>query len=123
MDTAIPLAITIIVIILITIFFFSRRTNISPAEKEQRTKLDAQRFARLLVAEIILNNKFKVVLGRENCDLYERLKEEIEKARKIYDARIENGNEELSGYFYEELVNTLAEGDPSKLGTGYSKAI
>jgi hypothetical protein len=43
------------------------------------THRKAQRFARLLVDEIKLYNQAKVAEGRRNKDLYDRLKEDIDK--------------------------------------------
>ena len=48
------------------------------------THRKAQRFARLLVDEIKLYNQAKVAEGRRHKDLYDRLKEDIEKSRSTY---------------------------------------
>src|SRR5207253_10988363 len=48
---------------------------------------EARRFARLLVSEIKLYNEAKVEQGRKNRDLYERLKEDIDRSRQMYDER------------------------------------
>ena len=42
----------------------------------------AQRFARLLLDEIKLYNQVKVTEGRKNRDLYDRLKEDLDKSRR-----------------------------------------
>jgi hypothetical protein len=86
------------------------------SETEQRAHNDARRFARLLVSEIKLYNAAKVNDGRRNYDLYERLKDEIDRNRKVYDKRVSPTVAARFDYFYEELVQTLAEGDPAKLG-------
>ena len=86
------------------------------SETEQRAHNDARRFARLLVSEIKLYNAAKVNDGRRNYDLYERLKDEIDRSRKVYDKRVSPAVAARFDYFYDELVQTLAEGDPSKLG-------
>ena len=89
----------------------------SPAsETEQRAHNDARRFARLLVSEIKLYNAAKVNEGRRNFDLYDRLKDEIDRSRKVYDKRVSPAVATRFDYFYDELVQTLAEGDPAKLG-------
>ena len=77
---------------------------------------DAKRFARLLVSEIKLYNEAQVALGRENKDLYERLKDDIERSKKMYLERVPQKIASITNYFYEELVKTLAGGDPSALG-------
>jgi hypothetical protein len=86
------------------------------SETEQRAHNDARRFARLLVSEIKLYNAAKVNDGRRYFDLYERLREEIDRSRKVYDKRVSPSVAARFDYFYDELVQTLAEGDPSKLG-------
>jgi hypothetical protein len=79
----------------------------------------AQRFARLLVDEIKLYNQSKVAEGRSARDLYERLREDIEKSRATYDKRYGNTVAAGAGYFQQELINNLAEGDPSVLGANF----
>jgi hypothetical protein len=86
------------------------------SETEQRAHNDARRFARLLVSEIKLYNAAKVNDGRRNYDLYDRLKDEIDRSRKVYDKRVSPSVAASFDYFYDELVQTLAEGDPAKLG-------
>jgi hypothetical protein len=88
------------------------------SETEQRAHNDARRFARLLVSEIKLYNAAKVNEGRRNFDLYDRLKDEIDRSRKVYDKRVSPAVAARFDYFYDELVQTLAEGDPAKLGPG-----
>jgi hypothetical protein len=77
---------------------------------------EARRFARLLVSEIKLYNEPKVDAGRKNKDLYERLKEDIDRSRQMYDERIADEVRKTSNYFYDELVRILADGDASALG-------
>lgn len=85
-------------------------------ESEQRAHNDARRFARLLVSEIKLYNGAKVGEGRRNYDLYSRLSEEIDRSRKVYDKRVSPAVAARFDYFYDELVQTLADGDREKLG-------
>jgi hypothetical protein len=77
---------------------------------------EARRFARLLVSEIKLYNEPKVEQGRKNRDLYERLKEDIDRSRAMYDERIPDDVRKSSNYFYDELVRILADGDAGALG-------
>lgn len=86
------------------------------SETEQRAHNDARRFARLLVSEIKLYNAAKVNEGRKNSDLYHRLMDEIDRSRKVYDKRVSPAVATKFDYFYDELVQTLAEGDAAKLG-------
>lgn len=90
-------------------------TNV-PGE-EEKAHNDARRFARLLVSEIKLYNEHKVAEGRRGGDLYDRLKEDIDRSRQMYEKRVTANVAAKFDYFYDELVSTLAEGDPSKLGS------
>ena len=87
-----------------------------PTETEQRAHNDARRFARLLVSEIKLYNAAKVSEGRRNLNLYSLLSEEIDRSRKVYDRRVSPAVATKFDYFYDELLQTLAEGDAAKLG-------
>lgn len=87
------------------------------AVSEEAKKHDeAKRFARLLVSEIKLYNEAKVEQGRKNRDLYERLKEDIDRSRQMYDERIPEEVRKVSNYFYDELVRILADGNADSLG-------
>ncbi len=92
---------------------------IEVSEDERRLHNDARRFARLLVSEIKLYNEQKVKEGREASDLYERLKEAIDRSREMYDKRVQPAVASKFDYFHYELINTLAEGDDNKLGGSY----
>jgi hypothetical protein len=76
----------------------------------------ARRYARLLVSEIKLYNEPKVQAGRKSRDLYERLKEDIDRSRQMYDERIPDDVRKVSNYFYDELVRILADGNAAALG-------
>jgi hypothetical protein len=89
------------------------------AEEDKRLHNEARRFARLLVSEIKLYNEQKVSEGRDHGDLYDRLREDIDRSRQAYDKRVRPEVSSRYDYFHHELVNMLAEGDPNKLGTGY----
>ena len=86
------------------------------SETEQRAHDDARRFARLMVSEIKLHNASKINDGQRNYDIYDRLKDTIDRGRKVYDNRVSPVVAARFDYFYDELVQTLAEGDPAKLG-------
>jgi hypothetical protein len=92
------------------------------AEEEKRSHNEARRFARLLVSEIKLYNEQKVREGRDAGDLYDRLQDDIDRSRQMYDKRVRPEVSSRYDYFHNELVNMLAEGDPSKLGAGYPGA-
>ena len=91
-------------------------------DEERRLHNDARRFARLLISEIKLYNEQKVAEGRAEYDLYDRLREYIDRSREMYDKRVKAEVATRYDYFHGELVNTLAEGDESKLGANYPGA-
>ena len=90
-----------------------------PLDEEEKLHNDARRFARLLVSEIKLYNEQKVADGRRHNDLYDRLKEDIDRSRQMYEKRVNATVAAKFDYFYDELVNTLAEGNPSRLGSDH----
>ena len=91
----------------------------SASEHEAEVHRKAQRFARLLVDEIKLYNQAKVAEGRKNKDLYDRLKDDIEKSRTTYKKRY--GNTAATDYFQAELVRSLAEDDVSVMGANFRR--
>jgi hypothetical protein len=78
--------------------------------------LSARRYAKLLVSEIKLYNEVAVRAGRQNRDLMKRLGAEIDRARHLYESRVSNAIGARGHYFQDELVQTLAGGDPALLG-------
>jgi hypothetical protein len=91
-------------------------------DDERRLHTDARRFARLLVSEIKLYNEQKVRDGRTQGDIYDRLREDIDRSRQMYEKRIAPPVAARYDYFHQELVNTLAGGDSSRLGASYPGA-
>ena len=108
--------------------FAERRISLHgvPAKSLTPDKLvagkDARRFARLLVSEIKLYNEKKVIEGREANDLYDRLREAIDRSREMYDKRVQPPVAAKFDYFHYEIVNSLAEGSVERLGSGYPGA-
>jgi hypothetical protein len=96
---------------------------IEVSEDERRLHNDARRFARLLVSEIKLYNEQKVNEGRGSSDLYDRLREAIDRSREMYDKRVQPQVAAKFDYFHYELVSNLAEGNDAKLGTSYPGAV
>ncbi len=93
--------------------------NLSPADADVHRK--AHRFARLLVDEIKLYNQVKVTEGRKSKDLYDRLKEDIEKSRATYQKRYGSTAAGGADYFSQELVRSLAEDDTSIMGANFRR--
>jgi hypothetical protein len=81
----------------------------------------ARRFAKLLVEEIMLYNQSKVAQGKENQDLYTRLREDIEKSRATYDKRYGDSTAASADYFNQELVRILADNNVSLMGDGFPR--
>jgi len=92
--------------------------NLSPEQADIHRK--AQRFARLLMDEIKLYNQAKVAEGRKHKDLYDRLKEDIEKSRSTYQKRY-GKDPSIATYFNNELVRSLAEEDSELMGANFSR--
>ena len=92
--------------------------GLSPEDADTHRK--AQRFARLLVDEIKLYNQAKVAEGRRNKDLYDRLKEDIDKSRGTFQKRYGSTVAASADYFQNELVRSLAEDDMSIMGAEFT---
>jgi hypothetical protein len=91
-----------------------------PAE-DADTHRKAQRFARLLVDEIKLYNQAKVAEGKRHKDLYDRLKEDIDKSRSTYQKRYGTTVAASGDYFQKEVVRSLAEDDTAVMGANFKK--
>ena len=76
----------------------------------------AERYARLLVAEIKLYHEALVDEAGRERNLLRRLRPQIERAHQLYDERVAPAVRTRTRYFEQELVRTLAGGDPSLLG-------
>jgi hypothetical protein len=92
-------------------------SSISPEDQDVHRK--AQRFARLLIDEIKLYNQAKVTEGRKHKDLYDRLKETIEKSRATYQKRYGKTVAASGNYLQNEIIRSLAEDDPSIMGANF----
>jgi hypothetical protein len=95
---------------------FVPRFRSSRDEDPSRVIEDARRLARLLVSEIKLYNEKKVEEGRARLDLYERLKDDIERSRQVFNERTPESVRQGADYFGDELVRILADGRPEVLG-------
>lgn len=95
-------------------FSANRQQTVSPSEEAQHE--EARRLARLLVSEIKLYNEEQVEEGRRKRDVYERLRDDIDRSRQMYEERVEARILKSTDYFYQELVRILAAGDAKALG-------
>ena len=85
------------------------RTTVTPDEQS------ARRYAKLLVSEIKMYNEMPVKLGRSHRDLFERLRPEIDRARRLFEERVPALGARQA--FDDELVQILADGDATLLGS------
>jgi hypothetical protein len=76
----------------------------------------ANRVAKVAMQDIKLLKPKDVRLGRENKDICNRLRGELDKARKEYDRRFRAIQDHPVDYFHHWLVEILAEGDLQALG-------
>jgi hypothetical protein len=91
-------------------------SRVQATSGEQALHEEARRLARLLVSEIKLYNEEQVEAGRRNCDIYERLREDIDRSRQMYEERVDPRLVKSTDYFYQELVRILGAGDAKTLG-------
>jgi len=97
------------------------RHNASLRNEPDELRRKARRFARLLIDEIRLYNESKLAEGRRDHDVYDRLRDEIEQSRAIFNKRYAQTPIENEDYFSKELLENLAEGDPALLGSSFSR--
>ncbi len=97
----------------------AQRSDVLERLEEVRKK--ARLKARVLVEEIKQYNQAKVAEGRRNRDLYDRLKEDIEKSRAEYEMHYGNTAAASADYFNRELIRILANNDMMLLGTKFPR--
>lgn len=88
------------------------------AVADDEVHVKARRFAKLLVEEIKLYNQDKVTEGRATKDLYDRLKDDIDKSRSTYERRYGQTVTDVD-YFTQELVRILGDNDRDTLGANF----
>jgi hypothetical protein len=76
----------------------------------------ANRVAKVAMQDIKLLRPKDVQSGRENKDICERLRSELDKARKEYDRRFRAIQDHPVDYFHRWMVEILAEGNAEALG-------
>ncbi|MEE8523873.1 MAG: hypothetical protein V3T72_08070 [Thermoanaerobaculia bacterium] len=95
---------------------FTQSSEVVDPSQEEALHEEARRLARLLVSEIKLYNEEIIEEGRRNGDIYERLKDDIDRSRQMYAERIDPRLHGKEDYFRQELVKRLAGGDENLLG-------
>ena len=86
------------------------------SDGDEALREEARRLARLLVSEIKLYNEDQLEEGRREGSIYNRLKEDIDRSRKMYHERIDPRLQDADQFFYQELVDRLAGGSAELLG-------
>ncbi|MFH1574006.1 MAG: hypothetical protein ABIG68_08475, partial [Acidobacteriota bacterium] len=97
----------------------ARLREVQPLSEDEKLHAEARRFARLLVQEIKLYNEQQVMEGRNQRDLYVRLRRDVDRSREMYEKRISSAVAQKADYFHEEVVRILAAEDPAALGREY----
>jgi len=86
-------------------------------ESENPGVKKAKRVARVLVSDLKLYNEEAVSAGRKNHDLYNRLRDDIDRSFRHYEERVAGlvANSDTN-YFKEEIIRQLGDGDPKQVG-------
>jgi hypothetical protein len=93
----------------------------APPAPGDEVHVKARRFAKLLVEEIKLYNQQEVTAGKQAGDLYDRLREPIDKSREAYERRYANTPAAAANYFGQELVRILADNNMALLGPNFAR--
>ena len=94
----------------------------APAEQARDMNddhLQAQRFARVRVAEIALYQASQVKAGRSAHNLYGTLKAQIDEAREGFQQKFLTEPRGIPDYLHQEMVLVLAQNNASLLGPDY----
>ncbi len=87
-------------------------TKTEAARDEEELHEEARRQARLLVTEIKLYHEEVVEEGRKSENIYDRLRDDIDRSRQIFEERIDPRlRDNVPDYFRQELIRILAGGD------------
>jgi hypothetical protein len=87
--------------------------------EEQAIHLRAQRFARVQVAQMRLNDAAAVQSGRTERDLYGALRARVDAAREAFRQKFFAQSSNMVDYIHVEMVRTLAHDDADLLGKDY----
>lgn len=83
----------------------------APTQKDPHER--AQRLARLIVGEIVLYHKEKIVEAIKNDRLFEDLERELDEARAYYEKNVDPAVRVQAGYFDQAVVDILVKGQGS----------
>ncbi|GLH73915.1 hypothetical protein GETHLI_24170 [Geothrix limicola] len=93
--------------------------TIDPAptgDLDPRTRAAAERLARVLVGDVELYFPAKVAQARTNGNLYQQLRDELERSRATFVERFGEPVENRHRIFTNTIIQLLCDGDVSKLG-------
>jgi hypothetical protein len=88
-------------------------------EDQRESHRKAHRFARVAVQDLLSYHREKVEQGRVQRNLFQLLKDDIEKTRQNYQQRFGNTAARSFDYLHYEMVARLTDNDPGMLGDGY----
>jgi 3-methyladenine DNA glycosylase Tag len=83
----------------------------APTQRDPHER--AQRLARLIVGEIVLYHKEKIVEAIKNDRLFEDLERELDEARAYYEKNVDPAVRVQAGYFDQAVVDILVKGQGS----------
>jgi hypothetical protein len=89
------------------------------SREDQHLHLAAQRFARVLVAEMRLTRPDAVRSGRAEGNLYLALQPQIDAAREKFREKHMTMSPSMVDYLHLEVLRSLADDNPSFLGSDY----
>ena len=89
-------------------------SEMTAEEREQH--LRAQRFARVLVADLQLYRAAEIREGKRAHNIYGRLQDEIEKSREVYHRKF---GQTSTDYFHLELLRSVADDEEKLMGPDY----
>jgi GAF domain-containing protein len=92
-------------------------------KEEQDLHLRAQRFARVLVAEMRLYQSQEVKKGRTDHALYRTLQKQIDEGRAAFRGQFLETSPTMVDYLHLEIVRTLANDDLALMGDEYPGAM
>ena len=87
--------------------------------EDQSLHLQAQRMARVRVAEMRLYEEDAVRRGQAAGNLYQTLQNRIDAARREFLQTFLPKSQSMVDYLHLEILRSLGGGDPKLLGTGY----
>jgi len=73
----------------------------------------ARRLARLIVGEIVLYHKDKIILAIKNDSLFEDLAKELEEGRHYYEKNVDPSIGSKADYFDQAVVDIMVKGQGS----------